>query len=58
MVGGAGNDTYYIDNISDVVVEEANGGTDTVFINRSVRTGGEYRKPNLDRHRSHDRARR
>lgn len=26
MTGGAGNDTYYIDNVDDVVIETANGG--------------------------------
>ncbi len=33
MSGGAGNDTYYVDSIYDVVVEGANGGTDTVYYN-------------------------
>jgi VCBS repeat-containing protein len=30
MVGGLGGDTYYVDNVSDVVTENANEGTDTV----------------------------
>jgi Ca2+-binding RTX toxin-like protein len=30
MIGGLGNDTYIVNNISDVVVENANEGTDTV----------------------------
>ncbi|AUN32601.1 hypothetical protein C0V82_19915 [Niveispirillum cyanobacteriorum] len=30
MVGGAGNDTYIVDNIGDVVVEQAGEGTDSV----------------------------
>lgn len=31
LVGGPGNDTYLIDNEEDVVVEERDGGIDTIF---------------------------
>ncbi|TLU83214.1 MAG: hypothetical protein FDX30_09175 [Chlorobium sp.] len=30
MTGGLGNDVYIVDNILDVVIEQPNGGTDTV----------------------------
>ena len=32
MVGGAGNDTYYIENNYDSIIEDANGGNDTVYL--------------------------
>jgi serralysin len=31
MMGGAGNDAYFVDNAGDMVMEDANAGVDTVF---------------------------
>ena len=31
LAGGAGNDVYYVDDIGDVVIENANEGIDTVY---------------------------
>jgi Ca2+-binding RTX toxin-like protein len=32
MYGGLGNDTYYVDNIADLVIEEAGEGKDTIIV--------------------------
>ena len=40
MYGGLGDDTFDVDNISDVVVEYTNQGTDTVFSTITYALGG------------------
>ena len=32
MVGGQGNDAYDVDNLGDVVIEDAGEGADAVFV--------------------------
>jgi Ca2+-binding RTX toxin-like protein len=39
MMGGAGNDTYVVDNAGDVVIENANEGTDAVSASVSYTLG-------------------
>jgi Ca2+-binding RTX toxin-like protein len=39
MIGGAGNDTYFVDNESDTVIENSDGGVDTVDASISYTLG-------------------
>jgi Ca2+-binding RTX toxin-like protein len=39
MVGGAGNDTYYVDSSGDMIVELSSEGTDLVFSSMSYTLG-------------------
>lgn len=38
MDGGTGNDTYMVDDLGDIVIETANGGTDTTQTTLAART--------------------
>jgi Ca2+-binding RTX toxin-like protein len=40
MIGGQGNDIYYVDNVGDLVTELASEGTDTVQSSISYQLGG------------------
>ncbi|WP_353931255.1 DUF4347 domain-containing protein [Okeanomitos corallinicola TIOX110] len=35
MIGGLGNDKFYVDNIGDIIIENLNEGTDSVFTTES-----------------------
>ncbi len=43
MIGGFGSDKYFVDNEFDLVVEEENGGIDTVVSSVSFGANGDYR---------------
>lgn len=45
LIGGAGNDTYVIDSTSDIIVEVANGGSDTVAVGTTYSIAN---SPNLE----------
>ena len=60
MTGGAGNDFYYVDNLSDQVIELADGGIDTIYsygnralgdnVENLIVTGGSGSGNALDNH--------
>jgi Ca2+-binding RTX toxin-like protein len=47
LMGGLGNDTYYVDNAGDQIIENANEGTDTVQASISTTLGANLENLNL-----------
>ena len=45
----AGNDTYVVDALADVLIENAGEGTDTVQSAVTFTLGSELREPDVDR---------
>jgi Ca2+-binding RTX toxin-like protein len=52
MIGAQGDDTYYVDNRRDVVIEEPNAGTDQVFASSSYMLGANVENLTLTGFRS------
>lgn len=42
MIGGLGDDTYYVDNLKDIVTEATNSGNDTVIITMNTGYTGNF----------------
>ncbi|MDD2780799.1 cadherin-like domain-containing protein [Sulfuricurvum sp.] len=42
MIGGLGDDTYYVDNLKDIVIEATNSGNDTVIITMDTGYTGKF----------------
>ena len=57
MAGGLGNDTYVVDNVGDVVIENASEGTDTVLAVDLLYARRQRREPDAHRHRQPQRHR-
>ena len=55
MTGGAGNDTYVVDNAGDKVIETADGGVDTVVSSVAFVLGADVENLSAHRRRRHDR---
>ncbi|MDO5609336.1 MAG: calcium-binding protein, partial [Pseudomonadota bacterium] len=44
LIGGTGNDTYHVDDMDDVIVEQADEGYDTVYATYDYRLSGHIEK--------------
>ena len=47
MIGGLGNDTYYVDDAGDVADESTGGGTDTVIASIDLTLGADIERLQL-----------
>ncbi|MEI9905677.1 MAG: hypothetical protein WDN06_18375 [Asticcacaulis sp.] len=47
MIGGNGNDVYFVDNAGDVIIEKAGGGTDYVYTSISYVLGNNVENATL-----------
>ena len=57
LLGGLGDDVYVVDSTSDVVTENANGGTDLVQSSVTFTLAANVENLTLDRRRQHQRHR-
>ena len=57
MIGGTGNDTYFVENAGDVVIEYANEGNADYVVSRSATRSAQCRAPGAGRRRSYQRHR-
>ena len=48
MVGGADNDTYYVDSAKDTVIESKNQGIDTVYTTINYTLGANVEQLDID----------
>lgn len=48
MIGGTGNDTYYVDNSGDVIIENADEGIDSVISSISYTLGDNFENLSLE----------
>ena len=57
MTGGAGNDTYFVDNVGDTVIESAGAGINTVYASSNYTLAANVEQLYLQRVRTYYRRR-